>query len=163
MKRVTILTAVMATMVAGGAMAQNNSTAGFRPLIVPSEVPACQEEVRLNRYKLIAWGGYVPDRYVGGFRASTDARLVELKDDYVAACADDGAEMMAATKKQLQDEYNHQMANIDNFWGAWARRWIDDKHNADVEAMTKFYRALISSCQQHFTNEYNALSGQLCR
>jgi len=162
-----ILAAVMATMVgwAGGALAQDNNTTGFQPLIMPGDVPACAPAVYLNRYRLIGWWGFVPDRVVGAAqeKVGTEARLKELKDDYVEACAADGNEMMAATKTQLQDQHTRRMAEFGDFWGAWVRQWVVADHNANLEAMARWYQESIRSCQQHFTSLFYALRQTLCR
>ncbi len=166
MKGTTILVAVMVTMVAGGAMAQNNTTGpGSQPLMMPGALSACQQQVYLNRYRLMGWSGVVPDRYVGAARekVGTEARLKELKDDYVDACAADGNEMMAATRKIMQDRHNRRMAEFDDFWGAWARRWVVDVHNGNLGKMTEWYQEGIRNCRQHFTTEFDALHRTLCR
>ncbi len=153
------------------AQGQNNITAGTQPSTIPghlpgnllNSIPACQQGVRLNRWNFIAYHGYVPDRAITPQeKAGTESRLKELKDEYVAACAADGNEMMAATRTRMEDEHNHQMAGWDDFWGAWARRWVTDIHNGHLAEMTKWYQEGIRSCQQHFTVEFNALRGQLC-
>ena len=188
MKRTAILAAVMATMVASGAMAQNdprhwrpglapstpvnvtnNSSAGSQPPVtpghLPGSIPACQPKVYLSRYRLIGWQGYVPDRYVGGSqeKVSTVARLAELRDDRVAACTTDGNEMRAETRKRLQDDHNRRMAEFDDFWGNWGRQFVVRVHNDNVWRMTKWYEEGISTCRNHFTGDFNALSPQLCR
>ncbi len=170
MRRTTILAAVMVAVTTMG-QAQNNVSAGFQSSTIPGHlpgdllgsIPACQQQVSLNRWSLIAWNGTVPDRVVAPQeKAGTEARLKELKDEYVAACAADGHDMMAATRTRMEDEHNRQMAEWDDFWGAWARQWVTDIHNGHLAAMTKWYQEGIRSCQQHFTSEFNALRGQIC-
>jgi len=180
MKRVTILAAVMATMVAGGAMAQNdsqhwtphnvtnNSTSGSQVVIPPGfgffSSPQCQSEVYLYRYTFIGWNGYVPNRVVGASqeKVGTEARLKELKDEYVAACAVYGNEMMAKTKKKLEDDHNRRMADWGDFWGSWVKQWVTRTYNDNVANVTRWYQERIRTCQQSFTNDYNALRREFC-
>ena len=169
MRRATILAIVMLAVTATMGQAQNNTTAGFQsstiPGHLPGSIPACQQQVYLNRYTLRGWNGIVPDRHVGGSeeKVETEARLKELKDEYVAACAADGHDMMAATRTRMEETHRTTMAEWDDFWGAWARRWVTDIYNGHLAAMTTWYQEGIRSCQQHFTTEFNALRGQLCR
>ncbi len=170
MRRATILAIVMVAVTATMGQAQNNTTAGFQSSTIPGHlpgnllgsIPACQ--VSLNRWNLMAWNGIVPDRHVGGSeeKVETEAGLKELKDEYVAACAADGHDMMAATRTRMEETHRTTMAEWDDFWGAWARRWVTDIHNGHLAEMTKWYQESIRSCQQHFTSEFNALRGQLC-
>ncbi len=174
MGRTTIWAFVMVAMMAttmGPALAQNTTIAGSQPSPIPGHhpgdllgsIPACQQQVYLNRWTFIAWNGYVPDRTVAAEeKAGTEARLKELRDAYIAACAADGNDLMTATRTRLEDEHNRRMAGWDDFWGAWARRWVTDIHNGHLAEMTKWYQEGIRSCQQHFTGEFNARLGQLC-
>jgi len=177
MKRTTLLAAVIATMVAGGALAQDNTTAGFQAPEDTNQkgLPQCSESVGLGEYVLERWrgGGMVltgiSSRSAGDPTAqvTTEVELRAQRDASIAHCETVGREMTQEAEKKL-DESRNEVANL--------VQWLcptcnvsgytgegNAEHRQRVQEMTAWYQAQIGSCQQYFTNHFVDTMWTLCR
>ncbi|MCY4222500.1 MAG: hypothetical protein OXC25_13715 [Thiotrichales bacterium] len=177
MKRTTLLAAVIATMVAGGALAQDNTTDGFQTTEGTNQkgLPECSDSVALGEYVLERWGGNgmaltgISSRSVGDptAQATTEAELRAQRDTSVAACETVGHAMTEETEKKLDESRNSfgallsQLCPTCNFGGYLGSG--NAQHRQQVEAMTAWYQAQIRRCQQYFTDQFVDTLWTLCR